>query len=295
MTILQVWQYRRCILQCSSQFHTTCVSFKITQLCRCHSKLTLGVKVSVDCCLSLVCGDVCRVYPPPPEGSWERLQPPSEVRWHHRQNMFKGLQHLKRDSGAQIQYDNLQNFFVFIVITICDHVVFLHSLSRIYVGYIHTYGAWNSINWVFRCCNYPSSYSWIWHQQTHRAAPEHPNTVIMRTDLNSVCFVCFVGIVICSFSPPLTCCVKMTLHTDNLLWIQWHRTPEYSFNSVITHYTFPSISNRKLIMTPSIMVRCVRSDAIAGVIKCCCVFVHVKVGADVMKVCMRVWSRMYLL
>lgn len=110
------------------QFHTTWVSFKITQLCQCmfytcvwrigDSKLTLGVKVCVNGHLSLVFGDLSRVYPPTPtptpEGSWDRLQPPSEVKWHHRQNIFKGLQHLKRDSGAKI-HDNLQNLFVFII------------------------------------------------------------------------------------------------------------------------------------------------------------------------------------
>lgn len=35
-------------------------------------------------------------------------------------------------------------------------------------------------------------------------------------------------------------------------------------------------------MAPSIMVRCVPSDIVAGVIKRCCVFLRVKVCVDIM-------------
>ena len=63
-----------------------------------------------------------------------------------------------------------------------------------------------------------------------------------------------------SFFPSLTCCVQMIPHTDNLLCIQGHTTTKYLFNSVFTHNNLPRISCRKLIMTPSIMVRCVPSE-----------------------------------
>lgn len=62
-------------------------------------KLTSGVKVTVNVfsCLWPVVQGVPHLSP---EGSWDRLQPLAELKvWHH----------LKHDSNAKIQYDNLQN------------------------------------------------------------------------------------------------------------------------------------------------------------------------------------------
>lgn len=87
------------------------------------------------------------------------------------------------------------------------------------------------------------------------------------------CLLALFVLLVLSYAPffPLTCCEEMTPPAA-----QWRRTTEYYFNSVVTHYNLPRISYRKLIMTPSIMVRCVHSDVVGGVIKCCCVFLRVE-------------------